>query len=154
MNDWLRILSSGCHPPSAGEPPRINPRAQLFTANKVPPVVAAVGEGSDRPEETSLLHEELLRLAVDSLVDADGLDPLPVHIYAIWFFARPIVMQRAGDSDRHVRAVWYRQGGSMWRIRTYVAGVADPARPMSNRSGRSWPAACHSSRSGMTPDRR
>ncbi|GMM97074.1 hypothetical protein ABC304_00540 [Microbacterium sp. 1P10UB] len=111
-------------PPSAGEPPRINPRAQLFTANKVPSVVAAVGEGSDRPEEAFLLHEELLRLAVDSLVDADVLDPLPVHINAIWFFARPIVMQRAGDSDRHVRAVWYRQGGSMWRIRTYVAGVA------------------------------
>lgn len=111
-------------PPTAGEPPRLNPRAQLFTAAKVPPVVALIGEASDRPEESILLHEEFLRLAVDSLVDADVLDPLPVHINAIWFFARPIVMQRAGDSDRHVRAVWYRQGGSMWRIRTYVAGVA------------------------------
>lgn len=111
-------------PPTAGEPPRLNPRAQLFTATKVPPVVALIGEASDRPEESFLLHEEFLRLAVDSLVDADVLDPLPVHINAIWFFARPIVMQRAGDSDRHVRAVWYRQGGSMWRIRTYVAGVA------------------------------
>lgn len=111
-------------PPTAGEPPRLNPRAQLFTAAKVPRVVAAIGAVSDRPEESFLLHEEFLRLAVDSLVDADVLDPLPVHINAIWFFARPIVMQRAGDSDRHVRAVWYRQGGLMWRIRTYVAGVS------------------------------
>ncbi|MBD7957378.1 hypothetical protein H9651_06985 [Microbacterium sp. Sa4CUA7] len=111
-------------PPTAGEPPRLNPRAQLFTAAKVPAVVAAIGDASDHPEESFLLHEDFLHLAVDSLVDAEVLDPLPVHINAIWFFARPIVMQRAGDSDRHVRAVWYRQGSSMWRIRTYVAGVA------------------------------
>lgn len=111
-------------PPTAGEPPRLNPRAQLFTAAKVPAVVAAIGDASDHPEESFLLHEDFLHLAVDSLVDAEVLDPLPVHINAIWFFARPIVMQRAGDSDRHVRAVWYRQGSLMWRIRTYVAGVA------------------------------
>jgi hypothetical protein len=86
--------------------------------------VAAIGEASDRPEESFLLHEEILRLAVDSLIDADVLDPLPVHINAIWFFARPIVMRRADDSDRHVRAIWFRQGASMSRIRTYVAGVA------------------------------
>lgn len=110
-------------PASAGEPPRLNPRGQLFTAVRVPPVVAAITAGTDYPEESFLLHEEFLRLAVDSLVDADILDPRPVHVNAIWIFARPIIMQREGDGDRHVRAVWFRQGGSMWRIRTYIAGT-------------------------------
>ncbi len=109
--------------PSTGEPPRLAPQAQLFTPDQVPRLTAAIATGEDRPEESFLLDEEFLHLAVDSLVDAELLEPLPVHINALWVFSRPIIMQRPDHSDRHVRAVWFRQGATLWRMRTYTAGV-------------------------------
>lgn len=108
--------------PTTGEPPRLALRAERFAPDRVPLLRSTVSDGADRPEEVFLLHEDLLRLAVDSLDGADVLDPLPVHLNALWVFARPIIMQRSDGSDRHVRAVWFRQGAVMWRIRTYTAG--------------------------------
>lgn len=108
--------------PSTGEPPRLALKAQRFTPHDVPSLRFTVSDGNDRPEESFYLHEDLLRLAVDTLNGADILDPLPVHVNGLWVFSRPIIMQRTDGSDRHVRAVWFRQGEMMWRIRTYTAG--------------------------------
>jgi hypothetical protein len=108
--------------PTTGESPRLALNAQHFTPDLVPTLRSKVSDGIDRPEEAFLLREDLLRLAVDSLDGAEVLDPLPVHVNALWVFARPIIMQRSDGSDRHVRAVWFRQGEVMWRIRTYTAG--------------------------------
>jgi hypothetical protein len=108
--------------PTTGEPPRLALRAQHFTPDLVPSLRSKVSDGIDGPDEAFLLHEDLLRLAVDSLDGAEVLDPLPIHVNALWVFSRPIIMQRSDGSDRHVRAVWFRQGAAMWRIRTYTAG--------------------------------
>ena len=99
--------------PTASEPPRLALRAQHFTPDRIPPLRSEVSDGIDRPDEAFLLHEDLLRLAVDSLDCAEVLDPLPVHVNALWVFSRPIIMQRSDGSDRHVRAVWFRQGEVM-----------------------------------------
>jgi hypothetical protein len=119
--------------PSSGEAPRLARRAQLFSATHVPVLRNGVSSPGDRPEETFLLHEELLRLAVDSLDGDEHLDPTPVHINALWTFARPIIMRRPDGSDRHVRAVWYRQGQVVWRIRTYAAGVGNDPKEVGER---------------------
>jgi hypothetical protein len=108
--------------PTIGESPRLASKAQLFRANDAPDLREKISTGTDLPEEAFLLREDLLRLAVDSLDGAELLAPLPVHVNAVWIFERPIVMQRSDGSDRHVRAVWFRQGGTMWRMRTYTAG--------------------------------
>lgn len=108
--------------PTTGQPPRLALKAQQLTADQVPRLRSLVGDSTDRPEEAFLLQEDLLRLAVDSLDGAEVLDPLPVHLNALWVFARPIIMRRSDGTDRHVRAVWFRQGTAMWRIRTYTAG--------------------------------
>lgn len=117
--DLISVISS----PTTGEPPRLALRSQIFGPNLVPQLRLKVGDGADRPEEAFLLHEDLLRLAVDSLDGAEILAPLPIHVNALWVFSRPIVMQRSDGSDRHVRAVWFRQGAMMWRMRTYTAGT-------------------------------
>jgi len=108
--------------PTKGEPPRLAIKAQQFSPADVPALRLKIGDAADRPEEAFLLSESLLRLAVDSLDGADVIDPLPVHINAMWVFSRPIVMQRPDGSDRHVRMVWFRQGEFLWRIRAYAAG--------------------------------
>lgn len=108
--------------PTSGEPPLLAQRAEVFTPRQSLELAQRVSGSGDRPEEVFLLEEELLRLAVDSLAGADVLNPLPVHVNGIWVFSRPVVMQRPAGSDRHVRAVWFRQGRVMWRIRTYTAG--------------------------------
>lgn len=116
-------------PPSEKQPPRLATKAQRFMPAHVPALVSAISERDDRPEEAFLLHEELLRLAVDTLADDDEIEPLPVHINALWIFARPVIMQRPDGSDRHVRAIWFRQGEAMWRIRTYAAGTGNGGVP-------------------------
>lgn len=110
------------HTPSTGEPPRLFPRAQAFTARQTVELQKRISKPRDRPEEAFLLEVDLLRLAVDSLEDADVLDPLPIHLNGLWVFARPVVMQRPDGTDRFVRALWFRQGKTMWRIRSYAAG--------------------------------
>jgi len=119
--------------PSTGEAPRLARRAQLFAPAHVPFLRNEVSSPGDRPEETFLLHEELLRLAVDSLDGDEHLDPTPVHINALWTFARPVIMRRPDGSDRHVRAVWYRQGQIVWRMRTYAAGVGNDPKEVGER---------------------
>lgn len=108
---------------SSGQPPHLAPRAEIFAPQRAWELAERISEPDDRPEETFLLEMDLLRLAVDSLTDADVLDPLPVHLNGLWVFARPVVMQRPNGTDRFVRAVWFRQGKIMWRIRTYTAGT-------------------------------
>lgn len=80
--------------PSTGEPPRLSPHAEAFTPQQAMELEGRISEPGDRPEETFLLEVELLRLAVDSLADADVLNSLPVHVNGLWVFARPVVMQR------------------------------------------------------------
>ncbi|PZE66839.1 hypothetical protein DEJ27_13210 [Curtobacterium sp. MCPF17_018] len=101
---------------------RLAPRAQVFTPGDVPHLARSVSLPQDVPEESFLLHQELLQLAVDTLRDDEQLDSIPVHVNALWVFARPVVMLRPDGTERYVRAVWYRQGEVMWRIRTYAAG--------------------------------
>lgn len=107
--------------PARGEglPPRLS-RAPLITPEQASVLARSLGDGPDRPEETFLLSQDLLRLAVDSLDGAEQLDSHPVHINALWVFERPVVMQRPDGSDRHIRALWFRQGQAVWRLRTYA----------------------------------
>jgi len=118
---------------STGEAPRLARPAQLFAPAHVPFLRNGVSTPGDRPEEAFLLHEELLRLAVDSLDGDEQLDPTPVHINALWTFARPVIMRRPDGSDRHVRAVWRRQGQVVWRMRTYAAGVGNDPKEVGER---------------------
>jgi hypothetical protein len=118
---------------STGEAPRLARQAQLFAPSHVPFLRDGISSPGDRPEETFLLHEELLRLAVDSLDGDEQLDPTPVHINGLWTFARPVIMRRPDGSDRHVRAVWYRQGQVVWRMRTYAAGVGNDPKEVGER---------------------
>ncbi|GAB2701606.1 hypothetical protein GCM10027071_14360 [Microbacterium marinum] len=121
----------------AGAPARLAPRAQTFHATDVPHLVGSVTSPADGPEEAFLLHEELLALAVDSLEGDEKLDSLPVHINALWVFARPVIMRRPNGTERHVRAVWYRQGAQLWRMRTFAAGRGHDAKEVGERlSGR------------------
>lgn len=91
---------------------------------------ATIGANQDRPEEVFLLHEDVLRMAADTLADAGALDPVPVHTNAIWIFEQPVLMKRPDGKDRAVRAAWFRYGMTMWRMRTYVdvPPAADGAR--------------------------
>lgn len=103
--------------------PRVAERAQMFHGEHIRTLRYDIGSGRDLPEEVFLLHDELLHLAVDSLREADVLDPLPVHTNAVWVFARPVILQRPDGHERHVRAVWFRHGQAVWRLRTYVGGT-------------------------------
>jgi hypothetical protein len=109
-------------PRGEGLPPRLSRHAQMFNPTDAATLSAEFGTPNDRPEEVFLISEDLLRLTVDSLDGAELLDPPPVHVNALWVFARPVVMQRPDQSDRHVRAIWFRQGQAMWRIRTFAVG--------------------------------
>lgn len=122
-------------PATAGKPPRLWTRAESFAPGNVPYLAQQLGGPGDRPEEAFLLHEELLTLAVDSLDSDEQLDPLPVHLNALWVFAKPVVMQRPDGSDRYVRAVWFRQGRAAWRIRTYAAGKGKEPKEVGERIG-------------------
>jgi hypothetical protein len=106
-----------------GRPARLAPKAQIFNPEHVPALMRDISAPQDRAEEAFLLHEELLQLAVDSLNSNQQLDPLPVHLNGLWVFARPVIMRRPDDSERHVRAVWYRQGDVVWRMRTFAVGI-------------------------------
>jgi hypothetical protein len=116
-----------------GPPARLAVRAQMFNAEHVPTLVRGLSNPEDRPEEAFLLHEELLQLAVDSLDSDPQLDPLPVHINGLWVFARPVIMRRPDGSERHVRAVWYRQGKFAWRMRTFAAGIGNEPKEVGDR---------------------
>ena len=125
----LRVIDS--------PPARLAPRAQLFVPTDVPHLVGSVSAPQDSPEESFLLREELLQLAIDSLDGDEHLDPLPVHINGLWVFARPVIMHRPDGTERHVRAVWYRQGEVVWRMRTFAAGRGHDAKEVGERlSGR------------------
>lgn len=102
-----------------GLPPRLS-RAPLIAPAQANVYARSLGDGQDRPEEAFLLSQDLLRLAVDSLDGAEQLDPPPIHINALWVFERPVVMQRPDGTDRHIRALWFRQGQAVWRLRTYA----------------------------------
>lgn len=102
-----------------GLPPRLS-RAPLIKPEKANALARSLSDGPDRPEETFLLSQDLLRLAVDSLDGAKVLDPPPAHINALWVFERPVIMQRPDGTDRHIRALWFRQGQAVWRLRTYA----------------------------------
>lgn len=106
--------------------PRVNGRARRAYGEDLELLRRAIGTVADAPEEAFLLHAELLEMALDSLKDAELLDPLPVHTNAIWVFERPVMMLRSDMRERAVYAVWFRQGQAVWRIRTYVlkGGVA------------------------------
>lgn len=121
------------HEVSEGSPARLALRAQVFGPTHVPGLVRALGAPQDRPEEAFLLHEELLKLAVDSLDGDEQLDPLPVHLNGLWVFARPVIMRRPDGSERYVRAVWYRQGEVVWRMRTFVAGQGHEPKEVGER---------------------
>ncbi|TFD26985.1 hypothetical protein [Cryobacterium cryoconiti] len=116
-----------------GSPARLAPRAQIFNPGHVPVLVRDLSTTQDRPEEAFLLHEELLQLAIDSLDSDEQLDPLPVHLNGLWVFARPVIMRRPDDSERHVRAVWYRQGEVLWRMRTFAAGIGNEPKEVGER---------------------
>lgn len=123
--------------PTTGEPPRLALKAHRIEVEYVPALKKSVSAMSDAPEEAFLLDEDFLRLAVDSLDGAGVITPLPVHLNALWVFSRPIIMQRSDGSDRHVRAVWYREGAAMWRMRAYVSGKHGSARQVGDQvSGR------------------
>jgi hypothetical protein len=114
-------------------PPRLAPRAQIFSPGHVPALVRDISTAMDRPEESFLLHDELLQLAIDSLGSDEQLDPLPVHLNGLWVFARPVIMRRPDDSERHVRAIWYRQGEVVWRLRTFAAGIGSEPKEVGER---------------------
>lgn len=105
------------------EPPVLNTKAELIEASGLGTARETLGPPSDRPEEVFLLGEDLLRLAVDSLGDTEVLDPLPVHLNALWVFSRPIELLRPDGRRRHIRAVWFRQGTVVWRMRAYAKSV-------------------------------
>ncbi|SFN43499.1 hypothetical protein [Mycetocola miduiensis] len=117
----------------AGPPARLADRAQIFYPEHVPALARDLSAPQDSPEEAFLLHEELLQLAVDSLDSDEQLDPLPVHLNGLWVFARPIIMRRPDGSERHVRAVWYRQGEVVWRMRTFAAGIGNDPKEVGER---------------------
>lgn len=119
--------------PLDSPPVRLPLRAQVFAPADVPHLARSVSAPADSPEESFLLHEELLQLAVDSLDGNEHLDPLPVHINALWVFARPVIMHRPDGTERHVRAVWYRQGAVVWRMRTFAAGRGHDAKEVGER---------------------
>ncbi|PPG15380.1 hypothetical protein C5D36_09805 [Rathayibacter sp. AY1C6] len=108
--------------PLDSPPVRLSLRAQVFAPADIPYLARSVGAPRDNPEESFLLQEELLQLAVDSLDGNEHLDPYPVHINGLWIFARPVIMHRPDGTERHIRAVWSRQGEVVWRMRTFVAG--------------------------------
>ena len=116
-----------------GPPVRLPSKAQVFQPAHVPTLVRDLSAPGDRPEEAFLLHEELLHLAVDSLDADEQLDPLPVHKNGLWVFARPVIMRRPDGTERHVRAVWYREGDVMWRMRTFAAGVGNEPKEVGER---------------------
>jgi hypothetical protein len=124
-------------PRGEGLPPRLSRHAQMFSPTDAATLSAELGTANDRPEEVFLLSEDLLRLTVDSLDGAELLDPPPVHVNALWVFARPVVMQRPDQSDRHVRAIWFRQGQAVWRIRTFAVGkpmhIKEVGEPLAGR---------------------
>jgi hypothetical protein len=132
----LNQIAAGL-PPLDSPPARLALRAQVFVPLDVPHLVGSVSAPRDSPEESFLLHEELLQLALDSLDGDEHLDPLPVHINGLWVFARPVIMHRPDGTERHVRAVWYRQGEVVWRMRTFAAGRGHDAKEVGERlSGR------------------
>lgn len=123
--------------PASGEPPRLAEKAHRAWVRDVPELVEGVSDGRDRPEEVFLLQEDLLRLAVDSLDGAGVISSMPLHVNALWVFERPILMQRSDGSERHIRAVWFREGVAVWRIRAYIAspkkGVMQVGEQLSGR---------------------
>lgn len=123
--------------PLDSPPARLAVLAQVFVPLDVPHLVGSVSAPRDSPEESFLLQEELLQLALDSLDGDEHLDPLPVHINGLWVFALPVIMHRPDGTERHVRAVWYRQGEVFWRMRTFAAGRGRDAKEVGDRlSGR------------------
>lgn len=104
-------------------PPQLGDRAQPFTPQQAIDMLHSIGADRDHPDEVFLLDEGLLRLAVDSLTEANLLDPPPVHTNALWVFSRPIVMFRDNGQHRHVRAIWYREGKITWRIQSFTGGI-------------------------------
>ncbi|SEB55651.1 Translation initiation factor IF-2, N-terminal region [Paramicrobacterium humi] len=111
--------------PPKWRPPMLASKGFVVDAKAASELARTVGAAADRPEETFLISDDLLRLAVDSLNTAPQLLPLPVHTNALWVFARPVVMTLPDGMVRGVRAIWFRQGGTMWRLRTYAGSTTE-----------------------------
>lgn len=110
-------------------PPAVNFRATEVRPEHLATIREKVGSLSDMPEEVFLIGEDLLRLAADSLAVADPLAPVPVHLNAIWVFSRPVRLMRSTGLERHIRAVWFRQGAAVWRNRAYIGNLRSGRRP-------------------------
>lgn len=105
--------------------PMLAPKAIIMSVSDAADVSRHVGSAIDRPEETFLVTDDLLRLAVDSLTAAPPLTPTPVHINALWVFSRPVIMTLKNRDVRGVRAIWFRQGATMWRLRAYAGRTTE-----------------------------
>lgn len=116
-------------------PPEVNFRAEKVDAQHLGSIRELVGAPGDMPEEVFLIGEDLLRLAADSLKVAEPLDPLPVHLNAIWVFSRPVRLMRSTGHERHIRAVWFRQGAAVWRTRAYIGSLREGRRPPISQNG-------------------
>lgn len=132
----VRHLVEMAEAPVEHLPPHLNDRATEVDPKQAAALADALGRGTDRPEETFLLDLDFLHLAVDTLEDAELLDPLPVHTNALWVFARPVVMQRPDGRERYARAIWFRQGQAAWRLRTYVVSGQMELKDTRQLSGR------------------
>src|SRR5699024_3297242 len=125
----------------AHTPPEVTVRGEKVGPVEAAPVSDLLGSLADRPEEVFLLGEELLTLAVDTLAygaldPSERMDPLPVHKNAAWVFERPVKAMRPDGRERHLRALWYREGEAVWRLRAYVGSLREGRREPIRQSGK------------------
>ena len=120
--------------------PEVTMRGQVAGPEHAAWLPAQLGPPADRPEEVFLLGEELLALATDALASGtfdptEHLDPLPVHRNAVWVFERPVREMRDDGRERHLRALWYREGERVWRLRAYVGSLRSGNKEPIRQSG-------------------
>lgn len=46
-----------------------------------------------------------------------------MHRNAVWVFERPVRAMRDDGRERHLRALWYREGERVWQLRAYVGSL-------------------------------
>lgn len=120
--------------------PEVTVRGQVAGPEHAAWLPVQLGPPADRPEEAFLLGEELLALATDALASGtfdptEHLDPLPVHRNAVWVFERPVRAMRDDGRERHLRALWYREGERVWRLRAYVGSLRFGSKEPIRQSG-------------------
>lgn len=121
--------------------PEVTMRGQIAEPEHASWLPVQLGLPADRPEEVFLLGEELLALAADALTSGvfdptEHLDALPVHRNAVWVFERPVRAMRDDGRERHLRALWYREGERLWRLRAYVGSLRFGRREPIRQSGK------------------